>query len=90
MTSTVLPFPASRARRAAPEARLARALDQLATALAEQHAAVTAWRGALHDLKTANDGLGESLSRYAGELDRLSAGVGRLDSKARRVQALPT
>ena len=89
MSSTVLPFPARRARPVAPEARLARALDQLAAALAEQHAAVSAWRGALHDLKTANDGLGESLSRYAGELDRLGAGIGWLDSEARRMQALP-
>ena len=86
MTGTVLPFPTALARSVAPEARLARALAQLAAALAEQRAAVRLWRGTLHDLKTANDRLGESLGRYTGELNRLGASIGTLDERARCLQ----
>lgn len=86
MTGIVVPFPTALARPAAPEARLARALNQLATAVAEQRAAVKLWRGALHDLKMANDRLGESLSRYAGELSRLGTSVGKLDDEISRSQ----
>ena len=87
MTGIVIPLPTGLSRPVAPEARLARALGQLAAALAEQRTAVKAWRGALYDLKTANDRLGESLSRYAGELNRLGSSVGQLNHEANRLQA---
>ncbi len=87
MTGIVVPFPTGPTRPVAPEARLARALNQLAAALVEQRAAVQVWRIALNDLKTANARLGESLSRYAGELDRLASSVGQTNHQASRLQA---
>ena len=87
MISTVLAFPGDRVRPVMPEIRLARALDKLAAALAEQHAAVQAWRASLHRLKAASDGIGGSLMQYQDELTRLSVSVARLDGEARRLQA---
>jgi uncharacterized coiled-coil protein SlyX len=66
----------------APEDRLARAVAGLSQALAEQRAAVTAWRDALGTLKTSTAGLQKSLTRYQGKLQTLSDSVATLRTQA--------
>jgi hypothetical protein len=64
-----------------PHERLARALETLNAALAEQRAAIAAWRGALEELKTSAAGLGESLQRYRTSLGTLGDGVSALHTQ---------
>jgi hypothetical protein len=88
MTDAVVPFPIERARPPAAETRLAQALDQLATALVQQRAAIGAWREALQDLTGANQKLETNLSCCTDELGQLASDVERLDAAGPRRGAL--
>jgi hypothetical protein len=83
-TAKIIPFPTRPVAPPVetPHERLTRALATLNAALAEQRVAITAWRGALSELKTTATGLGESLQHYRGSLDVLEGGVAKLHSKA--------
>jgi phage-related tail protein len=65
-----------------PADRLARALESLNAAMAEQKAALAKWREALGALQTSTSGLGESLQRYQTNLGTLSGNVNALRDKA--------
>ncbi len=79
----IIPFPVrAQPPEAQPADRLARALESLNTAMAEQKAALAAWRGALVELQTTTSGLGESLQRYQTSLGTLSGNVNALHDKA--------
>jgi hypothetical protein len=65
-----------------PADRLARALESLNAAMAEQKVALAAWRAALGALQTSTSGLGESLQRYQISLGTLSGNVNAVRDKA--------
>lgn len=86
----IIPF---RARPAAPPAaatpdhdRLVRALQSLNAALADQKAALAAWRAVLGDLKTTTTGLDQSLQRYRSSLGNLGNSVNGLRDQARTLE----
>jgi len=93
-TADILPF---RPRQPAPLAaepvlsqgqeRLARALDALNAALAEQRVAMTAWRQALSELKTSTGGLSDSLQRYRTNLSNLNDGLSSLRIQAEALES---
>ncbi len=66
--------------------RLARALEMLNAAMAEQRSAMAQWRNALGALKTSTTGLGDSLQRYQANLTSLSQGVSALRTQAKSLQ----
>lgn len=66
-----------------PQQRLARALKTLDAALQEQRVAVAAWRGALAELKTATNSLGESLQQCRANVAALGEGVAGLHQQAK-------
>jgi hypothetical protein len=87
-TAEIIPFPV-RAKPAEPQPtdarpgdRLARALVSLNAALAEQKAALAAWREALGTLQASTSGLGQSLQRYQVSLGTLAGNVNALRDKA--------
>ena len=83
----IIPFPTRiQPAKPRPEERLARALADLNAAMEEQKAAVAAWRGALGELQTTTDGLGESLRRYQISLGALSGSVSALEGKAQLME----
>jgi ABC-type transporter Mla subunit MlaD len=86
-TASIIPFP-TRTKPAdpTPNERLARALVSLNAALAEQRVAVAAWRDVLVELKTATNGLHDSLQRYRTNLRTLGNSVSSLQSKARSLE----
>jgi hypothetical protein len=65
-----------------PEVRLARALESLNAAVAEQKTALAAWRGALGALQASTSGLGQSLQRYHTSLGTLGGQVRALHDQA--------
>jgi ABC-type transporter Mla subunit MlaD len=69
-----------------PQDRLARALESLNAALAEQRTALAAWRGALGELKATTTGLGDSLQTYQANLRSLGDSVSSLNAKARSLE----
>ncbi len=69
-----------------PEQRLNRALTSLNTALAEQRAAVAAWRDRLVTLRTTTARLADSLQRYRVNLDKLNDSVSMLSDNARSLE----
>jgi hypothetical protein len=82
-TTNVIPFPVrSKPAEPEPKDRLARALESLNAAMAEQKAALAAWRGALGALQTSTSGLGESLQRYQSSLGTLAGNVEALHDRA--------
>ncbi|HEY4174832.1 MAG TPA: hypothetical protein VGM42_17525 [Rhodopila sp.] len=86
-TATIIPFPARPKPEApAPQERLARALESLNAALADQKGAVAAWRDVLGELKTTTAGLDESLQHYRASLRTLGTSVSSLRSKARALE----
>lgn len=86
-TATIIAFPAREAvAPRVPEDRLARALDSLNTALADQKTAVAAWRDVLGELKATTTGLDESLQRYRSNLRSLGTSVSALHAKARSLE----
>ena len=90
-TAAIIPFP-QRLRPAAPvpEQRLVRALDTLETAMAEQRAAIVAWRDALGTLRTSTAGLDESLKRYRNSLRTLANSVSAMRVQTRALEAWAT
>jgi hypothetical protein len=82
-TADIIPFPTrSKPGDPHPGDRLARALESLNTAMAEQKAAVAAWREALGALQASTGGLGESLQRYQTSLGTLGGNVNALHDRA--------
>lgn len=84
-SAEIIAFPSRKS--AAPviedgQERLRRALVNLEDAVAGQRAAVAAWGGALADLGTVMNGLGESMQRYRGNLDTLGGRVAGLHAQA--------
>lgn len=78
-----------------PEDRLRLALRRLDEALAEQHEAVSAWRGELSGLAQATARLDGSLQDFRGNLQTLASAarlvddeVGRLGRTARAMETL--
>jgi len=67
--------------------RLSHALESLNAALAEQRAALKAWRGAMSELKASTTALEDSLQRYRGNLRSLGSSVSALHHKARSLEA---
>jgi len=83
-SAKIIPFPVRQTPQSTEDGqeRLRRALAGLDNAVAGQRAAVAAWRSAIAELGTVVSGLGESLQRYRGSLDNLSARVACLQSQA--------
>jgi hypothetical protein len=71
----------------AAEARLARALAGLNSAVNAQRAAMIAWKAALGDLKTVTGRLGASLRGYNDSLGHLDARVNTLRAEAVKLEA---
>jgi ABC-type transporter Mla subunit MlaD len=86
-SADIIPFP-TRAKPAepSPEVRLAKALDSLNAAMADQRAAVAAWRSVLGELKATTSGLDQSLNRYRGNLRALSTSVASLHARAKTLE----
>ncbi|WP_158930355.1 hypothetical protein [Acidisphaera sp. S103] len=86
-TATIIPFPARPKPEApAPQERLARALESLNAALADQKVAVAAWRDVLGELKATTAGLDDSLQHYRATLRTLGTSVSALRSRARSLE----
>jgi hypothetical protein len=91
-TADIIPFPARPIPaeptpvEPTPEARLARALASLNAALADQRAAVAAWREVLAELKATTIGLQGSLQRYRANLLTLGDSVSALHTKAQSLE----
>ena len=90
-SATIIAFPRPKAPAASGAAadgpeRLRIALLALDAALAEQRAAVTAWREGLAALRGSVQGLGQSLGRYQSRLGALAEDVGGLHREARRLE----
>jgi hypothetical protein len=86
-TAIIIPFPA-RPKAPSPTSpdRLARALDSLNAALADQKTAVAAWRLVLGELKSTTSGLDDSLRCYRKTLWTLDTSVAALRAKARSLE----
>nr|WP_294516136.1 hypothetical protein [uncultured Rhodopila sp.] len=89
--ATIIRFPARKPAAAAPAAtpiddRLTVSLTNLTAALAEQRAAVSAWRTVLGELKTTTAGLHDSLRTYNASLDALGNGVAAVRDRARALE----
>ena len=88
-SAAIIPFPArlkSAPVVATPEDRLARALASLNAALADQKAAVAAWRDVLGALKATASGLDESLQRHRSNLRSLGTSASALHAKVRSLE----
>jgi septal ring factor EnvC (AmiA/AmiB activator) len=86
-TATIIPFPARPKPEApAPQERLARALESLNAALADQKVAIAAWRDVLGELKSTTTGLDQSLQQYRATLRTLGNSVSTLRNKARSLE----
>lgn len=89
-TARIIPFPARpmpvAAKPLSSEDRLAKALESLNTALADQRSAVAAWQGVLGELKTTTTGLDDSLQLYRTNLRALGTSVSALRAKARALE----
>ena len=87
-SAAIIPFPRPKAAEEANgPVRLQRAFATLERALAEQRAAVAAWRESLGDLRGSVQGLSQSLGTYQARLDGLAEGVDGLNREARRLEA---
>jgi glycine/D-amino acid oxidase-like deaminating enzyme len=86
-SASIIPFPV-RPKPVAPkpEERLTRALESLNAAMADQRAAVAAWRDVLGQLKATTANLDDSLQRYRSNLRSLGTSVSALHAKARSLE----
>jgi hypothetical protein len=89
--AAIIPFPVRKMPAASlvqspDQERLARALESLNTALADQKAALASWRGVLGELKATTSGLDESLRRYRSSLTSLGTSVSSLRDKAKTLE----
>lgn len=85
-TADIIPFPQRNALENNGNDRLANALTALDIAVAEQRAAVAAWRESLTELRGVVNGLGAGLSNYQASLNRLGAQVADLNSDAKAME----
>jgi len=85
-TAEIIPFPQRNALENNDNDRLANALTALDIAVAEQRAAVSAWRESLTELRGVVSGLGAGLTDYQASLARLGAQVAALNSDARAME----
>jgi hypothetical protein len=96
-TAQIIPFPVrSTARVPTPQlpaeptsadARLSRALFNLNNAVIVQREAISAWKSALGDLRTATRRLGGSLRIYTENLGQLDQRVTALRTEAQKLEA---
>ena len=88
VSATIIPFPRARppAANDAAQERLKQALAGLDQALTRQREAIAAWRRTLGELNGVVSGLGESLHRYRGSLDRLGTSVAGLHVQATQLE----
>lgn len=84
-SAQIIPFP-SRSAEPDGKARLTEALANLQKALEEQKQAISAWRGAMGELRESMQRLGGSLSAYQVELVKLNGKVGSLNRTSRQLQ----
>jgi hypothetical protein len=86
-TASIIPFP-TRPKPEVPEPRqrLARALESLNVALADQKTAIAAWRDVLDELKASTASLDHSLRHYRANLRTLGNSVSSLRAKARSLE----
>jgi len=85
--ATVLAFPAERARPPSPQTRLARALESLRDALAEQHQAARALQDASAQLRTTLAELQRRLEGHRAGLNRLAGDVAQVNTQARTLES---
>jgi hypothetical protein len=85
-TAEIIPFPLRPRAEPRPDDRLAKALQSLNAALADQRVALAEWRAALGDLKDTTKGLGDSLQRYRTNLGTLGKSVSALNGQARSLE----
>ncbi len=86
-TASIIPFPARpKPAEPAPAQRLARALESLNAALADQRSAIATWRDVLGELKATTEGLDDSLQRYRGNLRTLGTSLSTLRAKAKALE----
>ncbi len=86
----IIPFPVRQPMGLAgsdPQERLRKALAALDTAMTEQKAAMAGWRDSLDQLKKSTQGLGLSMQRYRGSLDKLGADVADLHKQATQLES---
>ncbi len=85
-TADIIPFPPRKTAEDSQNDRLTNALTALEVALAEQRAAVAAWRQSLTELRGVVGGLGAGLSEYQNSLTRLGSQVESLNADARAME----
>jgi chromosome segregation ATPase len=85
-TAEIIRFPQRKTLENNGDERLANALTALDIAVAEQRAAVAAWRESLTELRGVVSGLGAGLSNYQASLTRLGAQVAELNSDAKAME----
>ena len=86
----IIPFPVRQPMGLAgsdPQERLRKALAALDTAMTEQKAAMAGRRDSLDQLKKSTQGLGLSMQRYRGSLDKLGADVADLHKQATQLES---
>ena len=86
-TAQIICFPAKKPPGLAENDRLTHALTNLDIALAEQKAAIAAWRNSLTELRGVVTGLGQGLTEYQASLRRLDSDVATLNGDARAIEA---
>ena len=86
-TAQIIRFPARKPAEFLENGRLTHALTNLDIALAEQKAAIAAWRQSLTELRGVVTGLGRGLTEYQASLRRLDSDVTTLNSDARAMEA---
>ncbi|MEI7710797.1 MAG: hypothetical protein WCI94_05150 [Rhodospirillales bacterium] len=85
-TADIIPFPPRKPAENSETDRLATALTALDIALAEQRAAIQAWRQSLTELRGVVGGLGAGLTDYHASLGRLGSQVASLNSDAKAME----
>jgi len=85
-TADIIVFPPRRMAANGQNDRLSTALTALDIALAEQRAAVAAWRESLTELRGVMSGLGTGLADYQDRLTGLGAQVTALNSDAQAME----
>jgi ABC-type transporter Mla subunit MlaD len=81
-TADIIPFPSRKAAENSDSDRLTTALSALDIALAEQRAAIAAWRESLTELRGVMGNLGTGLTEYRDSLTNLGGKVQSLRSDA--------
>ena len=85
-TADIIPFPPRKMAENRQGDRLTNALTALDVAIAEQRAAVAAWRQSLTELRGVAGGIGAGLAEYQDSLSRLGSQVDSLNSDAKAME----